>query len=198
MKWYYPLLALLLTNTPAQAFDLERLAAQLAAPAVIRGEFVQEKHLRAMPQALTSRGQFVLSREDGLLWLLHTPIRQDYRITDDGIARRVGQDWQAQPNNTVAARQSRLFLAVLGGDYQGLARDFNLTLTGDAQRWQVRLVPRSILLGKIFEHIEIHGGALVERVELNETQGERTVLQLTQSVIDSELTPTEQTDFAAR
>jgi len=198
MKRLCLILALLLAAVPALAFDLEALAAQLATPAVIRGEFVQEKHLRAMPQALTSRGEFILSREYGLLWLLHTPIRQDYRITDNGIARRVGQGWQAQPNNTVAARQSRLFLAVLGGDYHGLARDFNLTLTGDAQRWQVRLVPRSILLGKIFAHIEIHGGALVERVELNETQGERTVLQLAHSVVDTELTAEEQTDFAAR
>jgi len=198
MKWLCLSLALILTSTPALAFDLEMLTAQLAAPVVVRGEFVQEKHLRAMPQALTSRGQFVLSREYGLLWLLHTPIAQDYRITAHGIARRVGDDWQAQPNNTVAARQSRLFLAVLGGDYQGLARDFNLTLTGDAQRWQLRLVPRSRLLGKIFESIEIHGGALVERVELNETQGERTLLQLTQSVVDSGLTPAEHSDFAAR
>jgi len=198
MKWIGLILAALLTSTPALAFDLDALAAQLAAPSVVRGEFVQEKHLRAMPQALTSRGGFVLSREYGLLWLLHTPIRQDYRITGEGIARRVGQDWQTQPNNTVAARQSRLFLAVLSGEYQGLARDFTLTLSGDAQRWQVRLVPRSILLGKIFAHIDIHGGALVERVELHETQGDRTVLQLTQSAVDTELTPTEQADFAAR
>jgi len=198
MKRLWLMLALLLTAAPALAFDLDALAAQLAAPAVVRGEFVQEKHLRAMPQALTSRGEFVLSREYGLLWLLHTPIRQDYRISDAGIARRTGQGWQAQPSNTVAARQSRLFLAVLGGDYQGLARDFNLTLSGDAERWQVRLIPRSLLLGKIFEHIDIHGGALVERVELNETQGERTVLQLAHSTVDTELTPTEHTDFAAR
>jgi len=198
MRTLWLILGLLFTAVPAQAFDLDALAAQLAAPVVIRGEFVQEKHLRAMPQALTSRGEFVLSREAGLLWLLQTPIRQDYRITDHGIARRVQQHWQAQPNNTIAARQSRLFLAVLGGDYQGLARDFNLTLSGDAQRWQVRLVPRSVLLGKIFEHIDIHGGALVERVELNETQGERTVLRLVQSVVDTDLTPDEQADFAAR
>jgi len=192
------MLALLLTAAPALAFDLDALAAQLAAPSVVRGEFVQEKHLRAMPQALTSRGEFILSREYGLLWLLNTPIAQDYRISNDGIARRAGDHWQAQPNNTVAARQSRLFLAVLGGDYHGLARDFTLTLSGDAQRWQLRLIPRSVLLGKIFAHIDIHGGALVERVELNETQGDRTVLQLAHSAVDSTLTAAEQADFAAR
>jgi len=198
MKRLCLILALLLAAVPALAFDLEALAAQLAAPSVVRGEFVQEKHLRAMPQALTSRGEFILSREYGLLWLLNTPIAQDYRITNHGIARRAGDHWQAQPNNTVAARQSRLFLAVLGGDYHGLARDFTLTLTGDAQRWQVRLIPRSLLLGKIFTHIDIYGGALVERVELNETQGDRTVLQLAHSAVDSTLTPAEHTDFAAR
>jgi len=198
MKCLCLTLALWFISTPALAFDVDALAAQLATPAVIRGEFVQEKHLRAMEQTLTSRGEFVLSREYGLLWLLQTPIRQDYRITDRNIARRSGQAWQAQPKSTVAARQSRLFLAVLGGDYKGLARDFNLTLSGDAQRWQVQLIPRSVLLGKIFERIEIQGGTLVERVLLHETQGDRTVLQLTQSTVDTDLTPGEKTDFAVR
>jgi len=198
MKRVYLMLALLFITMPALAFDIDTLAAQLAAPSVVRGEFVQEKHLRAMPQALTSRGRFVLSRGDGLLWLLQTPIVQDYRITDAGIAKRNGEQWQAQSKNTVAARQSRLFLTVLGGNYAGLARDFKLSLTGNAQYWQMRLVPRSALLGKIFERIEIQGGTLVERVELHETQGDCTVLQLTQSAVDSELMPAEQADFTAR
>jgi len=72
----------------AQAFDLQQLSDQLSRPEVIHGRFIQEKHLRALPQPLTSKGHFVLAKNHGLLWLLQTPLQQDYRITAQGIARR--------------------------------------------------------------------------------------------------------------
>jgi hypothetical protein len=165
----------------AEAFDLDQLGAQLAKPAVVRGPFIQEKHLRALPQPLTSKGEFVLSRDLGLLWQLRSPLTQDYRIDASGIARRTPQGWQLQPGQDVAAQQSRLFLAVLQGDHGGLARDFALQLRGSAEAWQLTLVPHSRLLQQIFSRIRIDGGALVERIELVETQGDRTLMRMPQS-----------------
>lgn len=179
----------------AQAFDLAQLSAQLAAPALVRGPFVQEKHLLGLPQPLTSKGQFVLSGEFGLLWFLRSPLLQDYRINASGIARRTPQGWLQQPGQDVAAQQSRLFLAVLKGDHRGLAADFDLHLQGDAAAWQLQLLPRSLLLKQIFSRIQIHGGALVEGIELHETQGDRTVLRLPHSVPGSALSESERRDF---
>ena len=114
----------------AQAFDLQQLSDQLARPDVIHGHFIQEKHLRALPQPLTSKGTFVLAKNNGLLWLLKTPLQQDYRITTKGIARRDANGWQMLPGKSAGAEQNRLFLAVLQGDSSGLQRDFELSLTG--------------------------------------------------------------------
>lgn len=175
------LAALLLAAPLVQAFDLDQLGAQLAKPAVVRGPFIQEKHLRALPQPLTSKGEFILGRELGLLWQLRSPLTQDYRIDASGIARRTAQGWQLQPGQDVAAQQSRLFLAVLQGDHSGLARDFALQLSGSAEAWQLTLVPHSLLLQQIFSSIRIDGGALVERIELVETQGDRTLMRMPQS-----------------
>lgn len=187
---------LMLLATGAHAFDLDQLSAQLAEAAVVRGPFIQEKHLRALPQPLTSQGHFVLSRDHGLLWLLQKPLQQDYRIDDNGVARRTPAGWQAQPGQDVAAQQSRLFLAVLKGDRSGLERDFELTLSGAARRWQLELVPRSLLLKQIFSAIRIDGGTLVERIELIEPQGDRTVLKLPQSQAGAALTEQEHDDLA--
>ena len=165
----------------AEAFDLDQLGAQLAKPAVVRGPFIQEKHLRALPQPLTSKGEFILGRELGLLWQLRSPLTQDYRIDASGIARRTAQGWQPQPGQDVAAQQSRLFLAVLQGDHSGLARDFALQLSGSAEAWQLTLVPHSLLLKQIFSRIRIDGGALVQRIELVETQGDRTLMRMPDS-----------------
>ncbi|MEO4048543.1 outer membrane lipoprotein carrier protein LolA [Pseudomonas sp. CAU 1711] len=188
-------MALLLAIPTAKAFDLADLSAQLAKPTVVRGPFVQEKHLRALPTPLTSQGQFTLSRNHGLLWLLRKPLKQDYRISDSGIARRTPAGWQRQPGQDVAAQQSRLFLAVLKGDHSGLARDFELKLSGEPNAWRLELTPHSLLLKQIFSAIRIDGGALVERIELIETQGDRTVLKLPQSQAGDALTAQERADL---
>ncbi|MBB1518144.1 outer membrane lipoprotein carrier protein LolA [Aquipseudomonas guryensis] len=189
-------LLLLVLMPTAQAFDLDQLGAQLAKPAVVRGPFIQEKHLRALPQPLTSQGEFVLSRDAGLLWQLRSPLTQDYRIDAAGIARRTPQGWQLQPGQDVAAQQSRLFLAVLKGDHSGLARDFELQLSGSSAAWQLTLIPHSLLLKQIFSSIRIDGGALVERIELHETQGDRTLMRMPQSQAGDALSAQERAAFA--
>ncbi len=180
----------------AQAFDLQQLSDQLARPEVIHGQFIQEKHLRALPQPLTSKGRFVLAKNHGLLWLLQTPLQQDYRITAQGIARRDGNAWQMLPNKSAGAEQNRLFLAVLQGDSTGLQRDFELSLSGEPQQWKLTLTPRSVLLKQVFNQINIDGGELVQRIELLETQGDSTVLRMQDATGTQPLSEAEQHDFA--
>ncbi|WP_166358026.1 outer membrane lipoprotein carrier protein LolA [Pseudomonas akapageensis] len=190
------LMTLLGLSTLASAFDLQALSVQLALPAVVQGDFIQEKHLRALPQPLVSKGQFVLARDHGLLWLLKTPLQQDYRINANGIARRDADGWHMLPSKSAGAEQNRLFFAVLQGDSSGLQRDFDLSLQGDAQHWQLRLTPRSLLLKQVFDRIEITGGELVERIELLETQGDSTVLRMPASSSTASLSEEQQHDFA--
>ncbi|MBX8469269.1 outer membrane lipoprotein carrier protein LolA [Pseudomonas sp. RIT778] len=189
-------LALLTLSSLANAFDLQQLSEQLAKPDVIHGQFTQEKHLRALPQPLISKGSFVLAKNHGLLWLLKTPLQQDYRISAKGIARRDATGWQLLPNKSAGAEQNRLFLAVLQGDSSGLQRDFELTLSGDAQKWQLTLTPRSVLLKQVFNQINISGGTLVNTIELLETQGDSTVLRMQDSTAGQPLSDAEQHDFA--
>ncbi|MNG72479.1 lipoprotein chaperone [compost metagenome] len=189
-------LAMLAISPLSLAFTLDDLQKQLSEPAVVKGPFIQEKHLRALPQPLLSKGRFVLARDHGLLWLLQTPLRQDYRIDASGIARRDLDGWQTLPSRSAGAEQNRLFFAVLQGDSSGLQRDFTLSLSGDAQHWTLRLTPRSMLLKQVFSTIDISGGRLVERIELNETQGDSTVLSMPESRSAAALSDAERSDFA--
>ncbi len=191
------LLAMALLPLSARAFDLNTLQQQLRATPIVRGQFVQQKFLRSLPQPLTSRGDFTLAAGKGLLWLLRTPIAQDLRINADGIARRDESGaWQALPQHTGAGRENQLFLSVLAGDTRGLEENFDLALTGEATGWKLTLTPRSALLKQIFSTIQIDGGALVDRIELRETQGDRSVLQMTGAVAADALTPEEQRAFS--
>ncbi|MFJ2366594.1 outer membrane lipoprotein carrier protein LolA [Pseudomonas sp. NPDC087697] len=198
MRLFKPfgLLVLIGFSTLANAFDLQQLSDQLAKPSVIHGSFIQEKHLRALPQPLTSKGAFVLAKDHGLLWLLKTPLQQDYRISTKGIARRDGSGWQMLPGKSAGAEQNRIFLAVLQGDSSGLQRDFELSLSGEAQSWKLTLTPRSMLLKQVFNQINIDGGELVQRIELLETQGDSTVLRMQDTTSANPLSDAEQHDFA--
>lgn len=191
------MVALALLPLCASAFDLNALQEQLRATPIVRGQFIQQKFLRSLPQPLTSRGDFTLAAGKGLLWLLRTPIAQDLRITAKGISRRDESGaWQALPQHTGAGRENQLFLSVLAGDTRGLQENFDLTLTGEANAWQLTLTPRSALLKQIFNTIQIDGGALVDRIELRETQGDRSVLQMTGAVAADTLNPEEARAFA--
>lgn len=192
------ILLILLLSIPglAHAFDLQQLSDQLAKPSVIHGTFTQEKHLRALPQPLVSKGTFVLAKDHGLLWLLKTPLQQDYRISAQGIARRDANGWQLLPNKSAGAEQNRLFLAVLQGDSSGLQRDFEMQLQGEANKWKLTLIPRSLLLKQVFTQINIDGGELVQTIQLLETQGDSTVLRMQDSTADQPLSDAEQHDFA--
>jgi hypothetical protein len=189
-------LAISLLSAPtAYAFDLKDLSNQLSKPSVIRGPFIQEKHLRALPQPLVSRGTFVLAKEYGLLWLLKTPVQQDYRINVRGIARRDAAGWQMLPGKSAGPQQHHLFFAVLQGDSAELERDFELNLQGESNAWTLQLTPRSLLLKQIFTRIDISGGDYVQRIQLAESQGDSTVLRMPESSSSASLINSERTDF---
>jgi len=192
-------LGLTLVSLTTQAFELADLQRQLQQAPVVRGRFVQQKILRGDTMlALTSRGVFTLAGGTGLLWLLHSPVAQELRITPDGMARRVNangkQSWQPLPQQRRS--ETRLFLSVLSGDTSALQKQFKLALSGDAQDWQLRLTPASALLQQIFSDIQISGGAQVARIVLNEIQGDTTVVQLFEATPDTALTHAETRAFA--
>ncbi|GGJ99050.1 outer membrane lipoprotein carrier protein LolA [Pseudomonas matsuisoli] len=191
------LIAMLLLGpaTLAQALELTQLTERLREPAVIRGAFIQEKHLRALAKPLTSRGHYVLARDQGLLWALESPLQQVYRITPDGIERRTDDSWQPTQPNGASGRQNQLSLALLSADHARLSRDFELQLSGTDAEWQLVLTPKSTLLKQIFRAITLHGSSRVERIELDETQGDRTILRLIDGQPDSQLTAQERHDF---
>ena len=181
---------------PAWAFNVNDLQAQLREAPIVRGQFVQQKYLRSLPQPLTSTGLFTLSSQDGLLWELRAPLHQDLLLTPTAIFRRDdGGKWQALPQAAGAGRETRMFLTVLSGDTQSLQDNFDIALSGSAADWQLVMTPKSPLLKQIFTDIRISGGKLVQRIELRETQGDKTVMEMKNARADPRLNDDERRDF---
>ena len=103
--------------------------------------------------------------------------------------QRNGKSWVAanQSKMNGQSQQIRLFLDLLGGNTQGLEKQFDLQLSGSQQKWTLRLNPKTALMKQIFNHIEISGDSVVRRIEMNEKQGDRTVMQFNQVQTGKEL-----------
>ena len=163
----------------SQAFSQQELVQQLQQPANVQGDFIQQRFLRALPKPISTQGKFVLLTNQGLLWQMEKPFANQMRVKADGISQWNGSQWLAN-GNVAQNEQIRLFLGLLSGNVEALKSQFDLDLQGNAQNWQLRLTPNSLLMKQIFVDIELQGGANVQQIQLRETQGDRTLIQFQQ------------------
>lgn len=181
--------ALTLASPLLWAFSTAELAQTLQKPANVQGAFTQQRYLKSLSKPMTTNGQFVLIPKRGLLWHMQKPFENRLRVRADGIMQWNGKSWiVANPSKMNGqSQQIRLFLDLLGGNTQGLEKQFDLQLSGSQQKWTLRLNPKTALMKQIFNHIEISGDSVVRRIELNEKQGDRTVMQFNQVQTGKEL-----------
>ncbi len=186
MKKYVITLLALLFSLSLHAFSQQQLMTRLQQPQTIQGEFTQQRFLSAMSKPITTRGQFTLLKNKGLLWQMRTPFASDLRVTGAGIAQWNGAQWVLN-DGVGQAQQVSLFLGLLTGDVAALSEQFDIVLNGTAQDWQLSLIPNGLLMKQIFRRIEIRGADTIEGIELNEVQGDRTLISFEQIRIDQGL-----------
>ena len=182
-------MALIVFSPFIWAFDTAELAQMLQQPQNVQGAFAQQRYLKSLNQPMNTSGRFVLLPKKGLLWQMQKPFDNRLRVRADGIMQWNGKSWVAANPSKMngQSQQIRLFLDLLGGNTQGLEKQFDLQLSGSQQKWTLRLNPKTALMKQIFNHIEISGDSVVRRIELNEKQGDRTVMQFNQVQTGKEL-----------
>ena len=182
-------MALIVFSPFIWAFDTAELAQMLQQPQNVQGAFAQQRYLKSLNQPMNTSGRFVLLPKKGLLWQMQKPFDNRLRVRADGIMQWNGKSW-VQPNQSKMSGQNRqisLFLDLLGGNTQGLEKQFDLQLSGSPQKWTLRLNPKTALMKQIFNHIDISGDSVVRRIELSEKQGDRTVMRFNQVQTGQEL-----------
>ena len=163
----------------AVAKEGDGVRARLAKPAVLRGEFVQDKQLHGFRNPLKSSGDFLLLRERGIAWNTRAPFASSTRLTRSKLlatmpdgSSRVLIDASSSPG---MAAVNALLMALVAGDLDALAARFTLkeTLRGDAG-WSLALQPRDATLKQAFSSIVLDGDRYVRGVEIVEPGGDRT------------------------
>ena len=170
---------LMLFSGLSSAFSQQDLIALLQKSQNIQGGFTQQRFLKSLSKPIDSRGKFVLLANKGLLWQMQQPFAVDLRVKKDGIMQWNGSQWVAN-NKLGQSEQINLFLGLLSGDISALSAQFDLQLSGSPQQWRLTLTPSSLLMKQIFNHIIIKGDGLVREIELDEKQGDRTLILFSQ------------------
>ena len=186
MKKRFLMLMLLLFSANLWAFSQSDLVKLLQKPQNTQGEFSQQRYLKALTKPITTSGEFVLVKNQGLVWLTKKPFANQLKVTSNGISQWNGTNWESH-SRLGQGEQIKLFLGLLSGDTQALASQFDLTLSGNEKNWQLDLVPNSLLMKQIFSQIIIQGNQLVQRIELHEKQGDRTLILFNNQQINQPL-----------
>ena len=159
----------LMITAPTYALTPTELTAHLQQPSTVQGQFVQQRYLKNITKPMQTSGEFALKKQVGLYW-------------------HVQKTWRNSSQSGQAA-QVKLFMAVLGGDTQELAKQFNLSVSGSLKNWTLTLQPKTAIMKQVFENISIQGDQVVRQVQLREKQGDRTVMIFQNPKINQTLNP---------
>lgn len=177
------LLGMLLVASTASAGDVVAgVRARLADVPLLRGDFEQKKTVSGFKKPLVSRGAFLLSREQGVLWDTREPFASTLTLTRKSLSAEQGTgaaayhlDASKEPG---LAAVNEVMFALLSGDVAALARRFRVEgeLVGTAG-WKLTLTPTDAGLSRVFKSIHLEGDTYVRQVRLDEARGDTSVIQ---------------------
>ncbi|EJM9652039.1 outer membrane lipoprotein carrier protein LolA [Escherichia coli] len=190
---FLPLLALLISPF-VSALTRDDLQQRFTEQPVIRAHFDQTRTIKDLPQPLRSQGQMLIARDQGLLWDQTSPFPMQLLLDDKRMVQVInGQPPQiiTAENNPQMFQFNHLLRALFQADRKVLEQNFRVEFADKGEgRWTLRLTPTTTPLDKIFNTIDLAGQTYLESIQLNDKQGDRTNIALTQH----QLTPAQLTD----
>lgn len=194
------LLALIVWAMPAHADDLlDAILKRLSEPRVVRAQFVQERALADLERPFLSRGRIVVSREQGVLWQVDSPVKLALAFTPSQIIE-TGSDGTRRlraQGRSVETQIGRVLRGILASDAETLRTNFDATAAGSPERWTIRLAPRPREMARVLREIRLAGSGHLEMIEVEETSGSQTTLRMRAVVVADRLEPGELDYFKA-
>lgn len=182
MKRRTLLLSLLPLTVVAQPDLAQAVRNRLQRPEWLRGDFTQTKKVPGFAKPLVSSGNFVAARGRGVLWRTLKPFASELRLTQHEIrATQGGQtamrlDADREPAVRVI---NTLMFSLLNGDVSSLADLFELGGGTQGATWWLALVPKPGALQQVLTRVELEGDGFVRRIGLFETNGDESLIHLT-------------------
>ncbi|WP_316978956.1 outer membrane lipoprotein carrier protein LolA [Shumkonia mesophila] len=140
---------------------------------IVRGQFVQERHLQGFSKPLISEGRFVLAPGEGLIWTVQSPFAVTTVVTPAGLLQQAAGTESLRLPVSQVPMMSRLYQmldAALSGNLGVLETAFAVTRNGN----RLTLVPLSNggTAAVPFRRLDLEVGQFVETVEIHRQEGD--------------------------
>jgi len=164
----------------AQPWGLEALMAELGRVQHSKARFVERKYLKLLTKPLELTGTLEYRAPDRLERHTLTPKPESFVVEGDRVVLENAQGRRRTlqlQDNTVLWAFVESIRSTLKGDAGTLNRFYAVVLDGDLEQWRLSLTPKESRMRSFISQIQIGGsGSKVESVEIQETQGDRSVM----------------------
>ena len=180
-------LAVLSTTALAADSDLDRLMSALALRKHGHVTFVEKKFISMLERPVESSGELLYDAPDKLEKRTLKPKPESLVLEGGQVAAQRGRrhyvlDLRQYPQVVPFIESIR---ATLAGDRPALERVFHLSFAGSYDSWSLTLVPLDAKLSGTIRQIAIEGTQdAIHRVEILETDGDRSVLTIGAAVAE--------------
>lgn len=179
--------------------DFKAVTTRLEEVQVLRANFKQEKHIKALRRPLKSSGTYLFSVEHGVSWQITKPFPTIFVVTQKGILQKTDGE---EPFLIEASQQpvvsgfTKVFLSLFKGDREILKERFKLYFAGNNQAWTLGLEPKGTIMKKFLARIVLEGGEHLKTITFYEATGDKTVIYFEEvNTEDSDLSEDERAQF---
>ncbi len=155
------------------------VAAQLAAPTVLRGNFTQSRKIALLEQPLQSSGSFLLS-DMGLYWRQDKPLASVMIADGERLLQQVdGGSLQAidVAKNPMVLTFSTSFLSIFNGSEAELRSHFAVEFLAGEDGWSIQLIPTEYPMSEAIETINLRGREYIEELTVISRSSEKTTIR---------------------
>lgn len=166
----------------AQAgFTLVQLMQTLAQVKAGEGTFVEQRTVQMLERTLVSSGRIAFEAPDTFVRETIKPRRESVKVVGNSVTMSQGSRSRTVSLDA-SPEASLIFEAIRGtltGNREALEKHFKPSVTGNAERWSLELVPREVLLRELVVSIRMSGvRALVREVLVVMADGDRSVMTI--------------------
>ena len=193
LKCAFLLTALVLPAYAAEpAWGLPELMIDLGRVKQAKGTFVEKKYLKLLNAPLESSGQLIYTAPYRLEKLTLSPKPESMVVDQDTLTvemrgRKRSLQIQDYPVLWAFVESIR---GTLKGDLSALQQFYQVKLEGSRQAWQLQLQPTEKKMSALIQVIVIRGSKdRIATIEINESDGDRSVMTVTDDVTTSAAQP---------
>jgi len=164
------------------AFDIVQLTQLLAKVKAGDATFTEKRYVTMLERTLDASGRLSFEAPDSFVRETLKPAQERMAVVGNQVTLSRGSRSRTVPLDSVpeAAVIVEAIRGTLTGNREALERHFNTSVTGDAARWTLELLPRAPRLRELVMSVRVSGQqSLVREVVVAMADGDRSVMSIT-------------------